>query len=375
MSTANNIPSAGFRTTEDMLRIACLANKAVLLIGDPGVGKTSIVRKIGAEMGLEVHELLGSTLDPTDVGGLPVKHTDTEGRAVVERIPLKAIRDACDRPAILFLDELASAPAAVQAAFLRLILDRVAGDLRLHKDSIVMAATNPPEQTPGGFDLTAPIMGRVAVVKFRPDDNEVLDYMRSLGNHESDDAFERALADEASVFAAIADQTPELIQIDIPKVAVQGGQPWASPRQCESMLRLRAVAQTANMDPLGDAVFNLMAGSIGWNAAIVYNGVLKMITELPSAQEIADDPENAKLPPEGSKQIAALGLMPRIAKLNYYSAYIYAARMKREYGLAAHKALLPLASYQPAPTNPMAKKGIQARAALSTLIGGPKKVA
>lgn len=375
MSTANNIPTAGFRTTEDMIRIACLANKAVLLIGDPGIGKTSIIRKVGAELGMEVHELLGSTLDPTDVGGLPVKHTDPNGRAVVERVPLKAIRDACDKPVILFLDELASAPAAVQAAFLRLILDRVAGDLRLHPDSIVMAATNPPEQTPGGFDLTAPIMGRVSVVKFRPEDDEVLEYMRALGDHESDDEFKRALADESSIFAAIADQTPELIQIDIPKVAVQGGQPWASPRQCESMLRLRATAQVAGMDPLGTAVFNLMAGCIGYNAAIVYNGVLKMITELPSAQEISDDPENAKLPPEGSKQIAALGLMPRIAKLNYYSAYIYAARMKREYGLAAHKALLPLAGFQPPTTDKFAKKGIQSRAQISQLVGGPKKAA
>lgn len=371
----NNIPVVNFRTAEDMIRIASLGNKCVLLIGDPGVGKTSIIRKVGAELDMEVHELLGSTLDPTDVGGLPVKHTDDLGRAVVERVPLKAIRDACDKPVILFLDELASAPAAVQAAFLRLILDRVAGDMRLHPDTIVMAATNPPEQTPGGFDLTAPIMGRVAVAKFRPEEDEVIDYIRALGNSESTNTMEVALADEASIFAAIASETPDLIQIDIPKVAVQGGQPWASPRQCEAMLRLRAAATQLGVDPLGSAVFNLMAGCIGYNAAIVYNGVLKMITELPTAQEIAADPENAKLPAEPSKQIAALGLMPRIAKINYYAAYIYAARMKREYGLSAHKALLPMAHLTPPVTDPLTRKGIQARTSLSALIGGPKKIA
>jgi ATPase family protein associated with various cellular activities (AAA) len=373
MSTLPNIPTANFKTAEDMLRVACLANKTILFIGDPGVGKTSIVRAVGRELSMRVVELLGSTLDPTDVGGLPVKHVDDRSRAIVERVPLRCIRDACDEPVILFLDELASAPAAVQAAFLRLILDHVAGDSELHPDTIVVAATNPPEQTPGGFDLTAPIVGRVAIVKFRPDEDEVIEYLRKLGDAESDDPKLSALAEEASIFAAIADQTPELLQIDIPKHCVNGGTPWASPRQCESMLRMRAAGAVIGMDPMSSAIFNLMAGSIGIQAATVYNGVMRMITELPSVDDIIADPEKATLPEQPARQIAALGLMPRIGKKNLYAAYIYAARMKREYGLAAHKALLPLSAFQPPPTDPLTKKGIQARSALSAMIGGPRK--
>lgn len=375
MTMLPDIPTANFKTAEDMLRVACLANKTILFIGDPGVGKTSIVRAVGKELGLPVGELLGSTLDPTDVGGLPVKHTDAHGSAVVERIPLKVIRDACNQAMILFLDELASAAAAVQAAFLRLILDHVAGDSVLHPDTIVVAATNPPEQTPGGFDLTAPIMGRVAVVKFRPDDSEVIEYLRALGNSESDDPKERALSDEAAIFAAIADQTPELLQIDIPKHAVQGGAPWASPRQCEAMLKLRAAGAAIGMDPMHPAIFNLMAGSIGTRAATVYNGVLRMITELPSVEDIVSNPAGAMLPTEPARQIAALGLMPRIGKKNLHAAYIYAARMKREYGLAAHKALMPMAAYAPPVTDPLTRDGIKARASLSALVGGPRKSA
>lgn len=375
MSALNDLPSANFAIMTNMLRVAAVANKTVLMIGDPGVGKTSIVRAVAKEFGLPVGELLGSTLDPTDVGGLPVKHTDSKGRATVERVPLKVIADACESPHVLFLDELSSAPAAVQAAFLRLILDRVAGDAKLHPETIVLAACNPPEQTPGGFDLTAPLMGRMSVVRFRPSESEVIEYFRTLGDAESDDPKTRALAEEASLFAAVASVADGLLQIDLPKVAVNGGIPWASPRACETMLRMRAAATALGMDPMDDAVFALMAGSIGERAATVYNGVIKMITELPSVDEIIANPETALLPAEKAKQIAALGLMTRIAHKNLWAAYIYAARMTREFGLAAHKALLPMAKYTPSLTDPLTQKGIKARSTLSTLIGGPKKSA
>lgn len=372
MASLPNLPSASFRTMETMLLIALQAKKTILMIGDPGVGKTSIVRAVGKTLKLPVVELLGSTLDPTDVGGLPVKHVDADNRATVERIPLRVIADACSAPHILFLDELSSAPAAVQAAFLRLILDRAAGDSILHPDSVIVAACNPPEQTPGGFDLTAPLMNRMAVVKFRPTEDEVISYMRGLGKIDSTDAEERALAEEASLFSAVASVADGLLQIDLPKEAISGGIPWASPRAVETMLRLRAAATAIGIDPTDEAVVSLMAGAIGERAAITYMGILRTITELPSVDEIIADPEKALLPTEKAKQIAALGLMTRIATKNLYAAYIYAARMTKEFGLAAHKSLLPLAKHTPPPTDPLTKKGIQARASLSALVGGPK---
>ena len=368
MANLTDLPTVNFNTATNMLRIAAIANKTVLMIGDPGVGKTSIVRKVASELGLPVGELLGSTLDPTDIGGLPVKHTDAHGRATVERVPLKVIADACDKPCVLFLDELSSAPAAVQAAFLRLILDRVAGDVELHKDTIVFAACNPPEQTPGGFDLTAPLMGRMSVVRFRPTENEVIEYFRTLGDPESDDIKTRALYDEASLFAAVASVADGLLQIDLPKHAISGGVPWASPRACESMLRLRAAATAIGIDPQDDAVFALMSGAIGERAATVYNGVIKMITELPSVDDIILNPATALLPADKAKQIAALGLMTRIAQKNLWAAYIYAARMTPEFGLAAHKALMPMAKFAPAITDPLTKQGIEARTKLSARI-------
>lgn len=372
MTTLPNIPSVNFATGATLIRISLAANQTVLLIGDPGVGKSAIMYEAAAQMHLPLYVLLGSTLDPTDIGGLPMR--SHEGNNVV-RIPLEEIWRCAESPGILFLDEISAAPGPVQAALLRLILERKAGSVALHPETRVVAACNPPEQAPAGFELSAPLMGRMSVIRFRPDDVEVIDHLRGLGSDEDDASpADKAVREEASMFAAVANVCPELLQVDCPTDCASGGQPWPAPRACERMIRARAAARVMGIDPLSDAVFALSAGSVGEKAAITYMGVLRMVTELPSAADIVADPEGAMCPQDKTKQIAALGLMPRIAKENLYAAYVYAIRLRKEFALAAHKALLPMARFQPPPTNRLWKKGIEARAVLSSWTGvGAKK--
>lgn len=366
-----DIPTVNFTNATDMLRVAMFANQTVLLIGDPGVGKSAICSVVAREIGYgdNFHTLLGSTLDPTDIGGLPMRSED--GKRVL-RVPLDEIYQCSVAPGVLFLDEISAAPGPVQAAMLRLILERVAGNVHLHPETRIVAACNPPEQAPAGFELSAPLMGRMAVVNFRPDDSEVIEFLRTLGDdQESATAMDKAIRDEAMLFAAVANVTPELLQIEIPKHCVNGGVPWASPRSCERMIRARAAATVVGMDLMSDAVFALTAGSMGERAATVYSGVVRMITELPSVDEIIANPDKCLCPEDKAKQVAALGLMPRIAQRNLWAAYIYALRLKREFALAAHKSLVPMSKYQPAITDKLTQEGIKARAKLSAMVGGP----
>ena len=48
----------------------------------------------------------------------------------------------------------------MQAALLRVVLERVVGDLELPADVAVVAAANPPEQAADGWDLSAPLANR-----------------------------------------------------------------------------------------------------------------------------------------------------------------------------------------------------------------------
>jgi AAA domain (dynein-related subfamily) len=371
MATLPDIPTVDFATGADLIRVAMFANQTVLLIGDPGVGKSAIMYRAAKEMDMPLYVLLGSTLDPTDIGGLPMRSPD--GTHLI-RIPLEEIQRCSEKPGILFLDEISAAPGPVQAALLRLILERKAGSVSLHEETRVVAACNPPEQAPAGFELSAPLMGRMAVINFKPKDDEVIDFLRTLGSDDdSASPMDKAVRDEAMLFAAVANSMPELLQIEIPKSAINGGQPWASPRSCERMIRARAAATVAGIDPLSDAVFALTAGSMGERTAIAYSGVVRMITELPTIEEIVSDPEKCMCPVDKTKQVAALGLMPRLAQKNLWAAYIYASRLKPEFALAAHKALFPMAKYQPPLTDALTRQGTVARAKLSAMVGGPAK--
>lgn len=369
MSSLPDIPRANFAVTLDLMRAAAIANQTVLLIGDPGVGKSAICNMVAAELGMPCYTLLGSTLDPTDVGGLPMRAS--EGDRVI-RTPLDEIYQCAIKPGVLFLDEISAAPGPVQAAMLRLILERVAGSVHLHPETRIVAAANPPEQAPAGFELSSPLMGRMCVVHFRPEESEILSYMRDLGSDaEGASDMDKAIRDEAMMWAAVANAVPELLQVDIPKECVSGGQPWGAPRAWERAIRARAAATCIGLDTYGDATYTLTAGSVGQRCAVTYGGVLKMIKELPTVDEIVADPKACPCPSTRDKQVAALGLMPRIAKANLWAAYIYANRLQKEFALAAHKTLMPLAKFQPPLTDPLTKEGSQARAKLSAMIAGP----
>jgi MoxR-like ATPase len=67
---------------------------------------------------------------------------------------------AADGNGILFADEINTAPPSVQAALLRVCLEKVAGDLHLGDRTSIVAAANPPEIAADGWDLAAPLANR-----------------------------------------------------------------------------------------------------------------------------------------------------------------------------------------------------------------------
>ena len=122
--------------------MAVAARAPVLLWGAPGTGKTSAIRAMAQAMGLPCETVIASIREPSDFAGLPV----VVGQGVRFAPPAWAQRLAGAGHGVLFLDELSTAPPAVQAALLRVVLERVVGDLELPAEVAVVAAANPPEQ-------------------------------------------------------------------------------------------------------------------------------------------------------------------------------------------------------------------------------------
>src|SRR4051794_31753804 len=149
-------PMSAAQTAIEALGVAVAARVPVLVWGAPGTGKTSAIRAMALEMDLACETVIASIREPSDFAGLPVVH---DGQ-VVFAPPRWASRLAQEERGILFLDEISTAPPAVQAALLRVVLERVVGDLALPDGIVVIAAANPPEMAADGWDLSAPLANR-----------------------------------------------------------------------------------------------------------------------------------------------------------------------------------------------------------------------
>ena len=103
-------------TTVTVIDACGRAAVPVLLLSDPGMGKSSLVRGIASAEGVPCETVLGSIREPADVAGLPLV-TDA---GVVLSPPAFARRLAAEGAGYLFLDELTTCPPAVQAAMLAL---------------------------------------------------------------------------------------------------------------------------------------------------------------------------------------------------------------------------------------------------------------
>src|SRR5215210_6774273 len=143
-------------STVEALAVAVAARVPVLLWGAPGTGKTSAIKAMSAALGLPCETVIASIREPSDFAGLPVV---ADGK-VIFAPPRWARNLATQERGVLFLDEISTAPPAVQAALLRVVLERVVGDLELPDGVVVVAAANPPEQAADGWDLSAPLANR-----------------------------------------------------------------------------------------------------------------------------------------------------------------------------------------------------------------------
>ena len=122
-------------------------------------------------MGLPCETVIASIREPSDFAGLPI----VVGDGVRFAPPAWARRLAEAGHGLLFLDELSTAPPAVQAALLRVVLERAVGDLTLPDEVAVVAAANPPEQAADGWDLSAPLANRLCHLAWQTDPRAVAD--------------------------------------------------------------------------------------------------------------------------------------------------------------------------------------------------------
>ena len=300
----------------DTLRDAIASDVPINLIGPPGIGKSAIVAAVAREIPMDLETMILSLCDPTDIGGFPV----ADGKGGLDRLPLGSIRRACDVPTMLFLDELSCAPPAVQGAALRLVYERVAGDRKLHSDTRVICAMNPPAQAAGGWDLALPMVGRLTSVYLVPTLDEIRGYFYSLGAPGS------PLRDASVDFAATLEHSTDLVQIDPPAGSQASGKAWGAPRSWERAVRLLSV-MTSNGQGDSPRALAALAGAIGQDCAAAYMTIRKVRARLPTIGDIVRDPSGAKLPDDIDTGVASLGVLAQVCQRDPSAGWVYVARL------------------------------------------------
>ncbi|MEM9304310.1 MAG: MoxR family ATPase [Pseudomonadota bacterium] len=118
-----------------------LRQRATMLWGTRGVGKSSIVRQVAAHYGVPLIDLRLTTIEPVDLRGA-IFADDATSQTVW--FPPEFLPTADVPAGILFLDELTAADQRLQVSAYSLILDRKVGAYRLPDGWQVVAAGNPP---------------------------------------------------------------------------------------------------------------------------------------------------------------------------------------------------------------------------------------
>ena len=123
------------------------AHIAVLMRGPTGVGKSHLAYAAAKDLGLDLIDVRGSTMDESKVTGIPDFEVSKEEGVATFVLPSWFVR-GCREPVVLFLDELNRSMPQVQQAFFQVVLDRSLGNdangnpMVLHPETRVFAAVN-----------------------------------------------------------------------------------------------------------------------------------------------------------------------------------------------------------------------------------------
>ena len=301
------------RHTFTALCIALEANIPVLWWGAPGIGKSARLYAYAQATGRHCEVVIASILEPSAFAGLPVRDGDRARYLPPEWAVRLALAEA---GGLLFFDEISTAAPACQAALLRVVFERVAGQLRLPTSTRIVAAANPAEQAAGGWDLSHPLANRFLHFESTPDAGTwttgLLAGFPAPGAINLPGAWEAYLPSARAKVAAFVKARPHLLLV-VPTDAGKASRGWPSPRSWDMLSRVLAAADSLRSGE--DVTLPLIIGAVGEGAGLEYATFSREL-DLPDPEELLAHPGKFKLPERGDQAFAVLSSVAAAACAN-----------------------------------------------------------
>lgn len=276
-STDISIRQVGPKGAMKAIRKAIQTRRPTFLWGPPGIGKSDVVKQIGETAGREVIDVRLALWEPTDIKGIPYYNAD-QGKMVWA--PPSELPTDPESTAIIFLDELNSAPPAVQAAAYQLILNRAVGTYKLPKGVDLVAAGNREGDRGVTYRMPAPLANRFVHLEMKVDFDDFQDWATLNKVHP-----------EVLGYVGFAKQ--DLYDFD-PKSPSKS---FATPR---SWVFVSELLQDDDCD--NDTLSTLIAGAVGDGLATKFMAHRKIAGRLPKAEDIL----NGKVKDLQIKEVSAM---------------------------------------------------------------------
>ena len=261
---ARTVTSAEARNL--LMLTAIKRQRPVFLWGPPGIGKSEMVHDIGAELDALVVDMRMALLDPTDVRGIGFYNPDSKTMEWAPPVDLPSAEEAAKyKTVILFLDEMNSAPPAVQAAAYQLILNRRVGQYRLPDNVSIIAAGNRETDKGVTYRMPAPLANRFVHFEMRVDFDSWLDWA-VMHNIDSD------------VVGYLSQHKMDLFDFD----------PTSSSRSFATPRSWTFVSEILGEDLNEKQVTDVIAGTVGEGIAHKFIGHRKWSGKLPNAADVLD---------------------------------------------------------------------------------------
>ena len=218
------------------------------------------------------------------------------------------------RKVIIFFDELTTARPAVQAAALRIILEKKVGDYALPPETRILAAANPPEIAADGWDLAPPLANRLVHIEWELDPEDwVENFPLYWGREPRIDTLDPELWRRARVLiASFIHRNPAKLFV-FPSDPAQQGKAWPSPRSWDAASR--NLAATWQLGGSTADAARPMAGAVGEGAAHEFISWASEL-DLPDPEELLADPRSFRAPARGDHVYTVLNAVITAALAN-----------------------------------------------------------
>lgn len=278
----------------------------------PGMGKSTIFRKLAKKLGLKPIDHRLSTSDPTDLSGLPhfvngfARFAPFEELFPVESSPLPTGYNGW----MVFLDEFNAASKAVQAASYKLILDKMVGQLKLHPRVVLGMAGNLDTDRAITNTISTAMQSRVIHLEMMIDFPEWLEDVALTEDYDS-----RIISFLRYEQDYLMDFRPD-----------HNEKTFCCPRTWEFMNRL------IKGNDVKDTQLPLYAGTITSGVAAKFITHAQIHQHLITMREILSDPAGCVIPSETPMRWAVVcHMMGQVTDKNYGDLCTYASRFPLDF--------------------------------------------